>query len=148
MSAAGSGAAAKRPKHWDKMVSAAYLRMLGATQKTTAKAVGRIERTIRQWEADVETWNAARVEARERWFADADADARAAITARLRACDGDVARWFLERTDDRLTPPRVRAEISGPGGGPMEVAVTRQVVPAATNRIAAHANGRNGDGSP
>jgi len=39
-----------------------------------------------------------------------------------------------------------RVEVGGQGGGPLEVAVTRKVVPAVTNRIKAHLNG-NGNGN-
>src|SRR5690606_28571284 len=41
----------KRPAHWEKRVSAAYLRILGATQAEAARAVGRSARTIRLWES-------------------------------------------------------------------------------------------------
>jgi hypothetical protein len=40
------------PRHWEKRVLTAYLRMMGMTQKQAGAAVGRSERTIRDWEAD------------------------------------------------------------------------------------------------
>src|SRR5690606_16995518 len=66
---AGSEAQPRRPAHWEKRVSAAYFRTLGATQAEAARAVGRSERTIRLWESEP-SWADARREAEERWLAD------------------------------------------------------------------------------
>lgn len=111
--AAANGAVAERPAHWDKIVSAAYLRMIGQTQKEAAAAVGRCERTIRDWESDAETWEAARSEARSRWLNDAEDAARGAVLSALKGGNADIGKWVLERVDEKLAPPKQRTEHSG-----------------------------------
>lgn len=107
--------------HWEKVVSAAYLRMIGATQKEAAAAVGRSERSIRDWESNEELWTRARVVARSRWLNDAEDAARGAVLKSLRAGNADMGLRLLERLDEDLAPPKVRNEHSGPGGGPIPV---------------------------
>lgn len=115
--------------HWDKLVSAAYLRMLGATQADAATAVGRNARTIRMWEADSELWANARAEARTRWLTDlTDKARRRLLDSMEKPENGDLALKVLERMDDALLPAKQRAEVAGEGGGPLEILVTRQVV--------------------
>jgi hypothetical protein len=115
--------------HWDKLVSAAYLRMLGATQKEAATAVGRTDRAIRGWESDTETWAAARAEARDRWLTDLTDRARGTLLASLKnEANGDLALKVLERVDDALLPPKQKLEHGGEGGGPIEVRVVRTIV--------------------
>lgn len=112
---------AKPHAHWEKLVSAAYLRMIGATQDEAATAVGRIDRTIRMWEADRELWEQARTEARHRWLNEAEDVARGAILASLKAGNADMGMRLLERIDARLAPKH-KHELSGPDGGPIETA--------------------------
>ena len=142
-----------RPADWDKAVAAAYLRLIGQSQELSARGAGVGARTLKRWEASA-FWPDACEEAADRWLSHATEKARRTF---LRGIDSDdhpksadprLALTFLERVDHRLAPPAHRHEHGGAGGGPIEVAVTRQVVPAATNRVAAHVNGRNGDGSP
>lgn len=118
----------KKPKQWDKMVSAAYLRILGRTQKETAESVGRSERTIRDWESlDKDRWNEARREAESRWLQDAtDASRRSVLRGVER--NPDMGFRFLERVDPALAPPKQKLEHSGEDGGPIEVAVTHRVI--------------------
>lgn len=108
----GRAEAPKRPKRWDKMVSAAYLRMLGQTQAQVARAVGRSERTIRLWEEDA-LWAEAQAEARERWFGDAVEVALATVLKSARRGNVETAKWILERLEPKLAPPAVRHRHSG-----------------------------------
>lgn len=105
--------------HWDKLVSAAYLRMLGATQEDAATQVGRTARTIRMWEADKELWTKARDEARSRWLTDLTDKARRRLLDSMdKPESGDLALKVLERMDDALLPPKQRTEMSGEIGTP------------------------------
>lgn len=53
--------------------------------------------------------------------------------ARLRV---DARKWYIGKVMPKVYGERVAMEHSGPNGGPVEVTVTRRVVPAAKNRIA------------
>jgi hypothetical protein len=135
-----------KPNDWDKAVFAAYLRLIGETQKSAARIAGVGKRTLERWEMS-EFWHDACEEAaRDRWLKHLVTRARMSLTKNIDA-DGNLALKIVERMDERLLPPAQRLEHSGPQGGPLEVAVTRQVVPA-KNRIAAELNGAgtNGDG--
>lgn len=124
----------RRPSHWDKRVSAAYLRMLGASQEKAASAVGRSERTVRQWESE-DTWPFARQEARERWLSDLTDKARLRLIESLDdPSNGDLALKILERMDDDLAPAKHKLEHSGEGGGPVEVAITHRVIDPGADR--------------
>lgn len=115
--------------HWDKLVSAAYLRMLGATQDDAATQVGRTARTVRMWEADKELWTQARDEARSRWLTDlTDSARRRLLDSMEKPENGDLALKVLERMDDALRPAKQRSEVSGADGAPIEVRVTRTIV--------------------
>lgn len=112
----------KRHAHWDKVVSAAYLRMIGHTQEEAARGVGRSQRTIQLWEADTELWAAAREEARGRWLqATVDASRQSVLKAAGR--NADLAFRILERVDPELAPPKQKHEHSGEGGGPIAIEV-------------------------
>jgi hypothetical protein len=112
----------KRHAHWDKVVSVAYLRLIGHTQAEAAIAAGRSERTIRNWEADTELWAAAREEANSRWLqATTDAARRTVLKAVAR--NADLAFRILERLDPELAPPKQRHEHGGEGGGPIVIEV-------------------------
>ena len=128
---AGAENGVKRPAHWDKRVSAAYLRIMGKTQKQAAEAVGRNERTLREWEGE-DSWAAARAEAEERWCADGLDLARQTIHRGVRA-NPDLAKWFLERVDPRFAPPKQRTEHTGRDGGPIQ---TEEVVLSDDERAA------------
>lgn len=108
----------RRHAHWDKVVSAAYLRIIGESQKGTATSVGRSERTIWGWENDAELWAAAREEARHRWLREVtDASRRSVLKAAGR--NADLAFRILERVDPDLAPKQ-KHEHSGPDGGPIQ----------------------------
>ena len=96
------------PRHWEKRVLTAYLRMMGMTQKQAGAAVGRSERTIRDWEADTATWTQAWDEARHRWLGELTDAARQTLLTVIRAGDGDLAMKVLERIDTDLAPPTQR----------------------------------------
>lgn len=113
----------KRHAHWDKVVSAAYLRIIGHTQEQAASGVGRSERTIQLWEADAELWAAAREEARGRWLqATIDASRQSVLKAAGR--NADLGLKILERVDPELAPKQ-RHEHSGADGGPIRTATSR-----------------------
>ena len=93
----------KLHRNWAKVVQAAYFRSLGATQREAAKAAGCGERTVRGWEADHELWSMALETARELWASEVDAAARGRVLQAIRnEDDTQTARWWLERTDERL----------------------------------------------
>jgi len=104
-----------RPAHWDKRVSAAYLRILGATQAEAARAVGRSARTIRLWESDP-SWADARREAEERWLADLTNASRRAVLKAVREGNAQLGLALLERLDERLAPPTIKHKLSGKVG--------------------------------
>lgn len=116
--ASASAALPARPKHWDKMVSAAYLRILRQTQEQAAEAVGRSARTVREWESSP-LWPEAQAEARQRWLDEAADRARKAVLDSLDMGNADLGFRLLERVDPALAPPKVRNEHSGPGGAPI-----------------------------
>lgn len=103
-------------------MSAAYLRILGATQAEAARAVGRSERTIRLWESEP-SWADARREAEERWLADLKDASRRAVLNAVRAGNAQLGLALLERLDERLAPPKQRHEHAGPDGGPIAIEV-------------------------
>lgn len=117
----------KRHPHWDQIVSYAYLRMMGRTQVEGAKGVGRSRRTVQGWEADTELWQAARAEARERWFADVEDASRRAVLNSVNAGNATLGMEILERLDERLAPPKQRHEHTGKEGGPIKVEVYADV---------------------
>lgn len=106
----------KRHPHWDQIVSYAYLRMMGRTQVEGAKGVGRSRRTVQGWEADTELWQAARAEARERWFNDVEDASRRAVLNSIKAGNAQLAKEMLERLDERLAPPTIKHKLSGKVG--------------------------------
>jgi len=111
-----------RPAHWEKRVSAAYMRMLGATQAEAGRAVGRSARTIRLWESDP-SWADARREAEERWLVDLKDASRRAVLQAVREGNAQIGLALLERLDERLAPPKQRHEHAGPDGGPIAIEV-------------------------
>lgn len=99
------------PPNWHKWLMAAYMRQLGATQEEAASAAGVCERTIRNWEARADLWDLAVQQSRKLWANEVTAAARARVLAAIRSeQDTDTARWWLERTDEDLAPPKQRVE--------------------------------------
>ncbi len=113
------GVEEKKHYHWDKLVSAAYLRIMGLTQAQAAGQVGRSERTVREWES-LPIWEDARNEARGRWLSDVEDASRRAVLNSVRAGNAAMGLTLLERLDQDLAPPKQRVEASGPNGGPIE----------------------------
>jgi len=91
MKSAGFPTGTPAPRSFEKQVAAAYLRMLGATQKAAGAAVGRSERTLQAWEAETVLWTRAREEARRRWLGELTDAARKTLLETIRAGDGDLA---------------------------------------------------------
>lgn len=107
------GAEGTRPKDWDKWVSAAYLRILGATQEESARGVGRARRTIQLWEADKENWAAARAEAEDRWLANLKHASMKTILENVSAGNAVIGMQVAERLIPALAPPKHKVEHSG-----------------------------------
>ena len=112
----------RRPVNWDKVISVAYLRLLGASQSVAAEQAGASERSVRSWEA-CSWWKDALVEARQRWLRGGDA---AAMRGLLKALSSETeyattSRWWADRRIPELAPPnqKVDATISGPDGAPL-----------------------------
>jgi len=101
----------RKPQKWDKCVSAAYLRLLGATQKQAGKQVGVHDDTIHVWEHRP-WWPDAVFEARSRWLRGGDA---AAMRGLLKAFDdpeeyAQHARWWADRRIPEMAPPKQRVD--------------------------------------
>jgi hypothetical protein len=109
------------PHDWDKVVSAAYQRSLGATQAETAIIVGVTRRTIHEWEKGI-FWSKALAEAQSRWMSGVVARTRKGILDALSDPKeyALMARFVAERAIDELKPPRQTKEIVGGGGGPVQ----------------------------
>ncbi len=103
----------KQPAHWEKVVLASYWRLLGSSQKAAGAAIGRSERTIRNWEADTVLWTRATEEARTRWLGEVTALARRQLLAGLMSADADLALKVIERLDPALAPASLRLKHEG-----------------------------------
>ena len=121
----------EKPQDWEKAVSAAYMRLLGAPQRVAAEAADIGARTLIRWEKS-DWWPKALEEANDRWFHRLTSASRRTLLKAIRKGRSDQALTVLERVDPRLMPPKQRHELSGPDGGaiPTEVTVTRRVITA------------------
>jgi hypothetical protein len=114
----------KRPQNWDKAISVAYLRLLGATQVDAAERAGVSERVIRDWEISV-WWKDAIAEARGRWLRGVESGAMNGILEGL----GDpneyaaMARWAAERILPEMAPPKHKLEASGVDGKDLNIQI-------------------------
>ena len=109
-SARGKGK--KRPPQWDKMVSAAYLRILGATQAVAAASVGRSERTLWGWENKTpELWREAEAEAESRWLVDLKRASMETVLENVRKGNAVIGQWALERLVPALAPAKQRIQV-------------------------------------
>jgi len=118
---------ARGPQNWDKVVSAAYLRLLGEPNVDAAKAVGCGERNLRVWQKKP-YWKQAVEQARSRWLQGVESGAMRGITEGLSDPQeyATMSRWAAERVIPEMSPPKQRQEHSGPGGGPIQA--TAEVV--------------------
>jgi hypothetical protein len=94
------------PRHWEKRVLYAFLRMMGATQKDAGSAVGRAHRTVQVWEEEKSTFAQAREEARKRWLVELGDASRQTLLTTIRKGNGVLALQVLERVDPALAPVR------------------------------------------
>lgn len=101
----GDASAVEQPQDWDKAVSAAYFRALGATQAASAEAAGVSERTLRAWENSA-WWPQATREAVERWHTDLSAASRKSLLDAVKT-DGDLALKVQERLNPRLSSKEI-----------------------------------------
>ncbi len=133
MSKAAASSADTKASHWDNRVAVAYLRMMGATQRGAAEGAGVSLRTVQTYEKHP-SYPEAREEARERWCKNVSDLARTRLINSLKKkgdkddsgegqgdASPELALKIVERIDPELAPPRVRSEISGPGGSPIKV---------------------------
>lgn len=101
-------AEAERPRNWDQWVTAAFLRLLGVTQKDAARAAGVGLRTLCRYEADPR-WPQAVLEAQERWLKGLDGQVRRKL---LEALSGDpddrLLMWYAERRFPQLAQPAIQ----------------------------------------
>ncbi len=114
----------KRPRNWDKAVSVAYLRMLGASQEVSSKEAGCAQRSVVDWER-CSWWKDAQAEARDRWMQGGDSLAMRAIYKGLANPDdsAQMSRWWADRRIPELAPPRVRGELDI-NAGRVDVVIT------------------------
>ena len=106
----------KRPGDWDKAIAAAYLRLIGWTQKESAEGAGVGERTLKRWEKS-DWWPEASEEASGRWLKHLVEDSRISVLSGVKK-DPALALKIIERTDPRLAPPAL--QVGGNDGGPIE----------------------------
>jgi hypothetical protein len=94
----------------------------GNTFKTAALANGIAYETLRVWREEKPAFSAAIEEA------EAKAQREVVRMLELRIHEGatDLIKFYLtHRHGDEWKPPKQTSEISGPGGGPLQVAVER-----------------------
>ena len=101
------------PVFWEKCVLAAYYRLLGSSQRVASTAIGRNERTIRNWEANTALWMRATETAKTRWLGEVTSLARRQLLKAMTAADGELSLKLLERLDDALAPPAHRLKHEG-----------------------------------
>lgn len=109
-----------RPQNRDKALSAAYLRLLGASQGRAATEAGCAVRALRDWET-CSWWPDMLAEARQRWLRGGDA---AAMYGSMRAFKdpreyAQHSRWWMDRRIKELKPPSL--QLAGEGGGPVKI---------------------------
>ena len=105
---------------WDAIISYAYLRILGETQKTAAEAAGIGERSGREYE--VQTWWPDAVdEAERRWLNGMRAKARRSIQKKVEESDWQATRFTLENLDPNF---QKRGSISVTDTGGNEVGMS------------------------
>src|SRR4029453_18938890 len=109
-----------RPAWWEKGVLAAYYRLLGSSQKQASAAVGRNERTIRNWEANTAVWTRATQAAKDRWLGEVTSLARRQLLKAMMDANGELSLKLLERLEPDLAPPSQRLKHEG------QVALTQQ----------------------
>lgn len=114
--------ATKKPQDWDKAVSVAHLRLLGATQDQAAVNAGAGKRTICSWEAS-DWWPEAQAEAKQRWLQGCDGLAMEGMVRSFRDPNeyASSSKWWLDRREPALAPPVRRLEHGGPDGGPIQI---------------------------
>lgn len=114
-----SGDETKAPQDWEKAYSAGYLRLLGASQKEAATAVGVDRDTISRWEG-CSWWRGVLEEAERRWLSGLKTKVRKSLEE---LCEGDTkdpptVRFVAERTFKELSPPLHRTDLTS-GGEPI-----------------------------
>jgi hypothetical protein len=107
------------PMDREKALSAAYLRLTGCTQAEAASAAGVGERTLRTWET-CSWWGEIKAEASGRWLDGLRTKTRKAIERLIDGLEPATVRFAAERIMDEFQPPKQRAELSGPNGGPIQ----------------------------
>ncbi len=90
------------PRNREICLSAAYLRLLGATQADAANAAGVDARTLGRWESCT-WWADIQREAGERWLQGLAARARRGLQSAVEE-DGALALRVLERLEPGLAP--------------------------------------------
>lgn len=114
----------QKPHDIEKATSAAYLRLMGATQEQAGKAVGVARQTVVKWEAS-DFWPSAVETAKSRWLAGLAAKARASVETAI-PDDARLAFSVLERLEPALNP-KATVQVEG-GAQPVRIEVTRKVV--------------------
>lgn len=113
------------PKDPEKATSAAFLRLLGATQQEAADAVGIGRIQISKWENS--PWWSEYVDlARDRWLSGLAAKARNSVESAIPA-DARLAFQVLERLEPALSP-KAALEVTGDSKRPISIEITRRIV--------------------
>lgn len=100
----------EHPQDWDKVLSAAYLRLTGETQEAVATAIGCARQTISVWEGSP-FWPNAVHEATERWLSGLREKAMKGLETGV-GKDGKLALDVLERLMPELSPATQRFELT------------------------------------
>jgi len=120
-----------RPSSYDKAISVAYLRLLGATQLEAAKAAGLSTATIQRYEI-CSWWPDILAEAGRRWLAGVTCGTRRGLEKLIEDVDGQTVRWSAERLIPEFAPPTVKTDVTSGGEklpARVEVVLVRPKVP-------------------
>ncbi len=110
-------------ERWRKAVAVALWLMLGTSQRDAANTVGVSLRTVERWVAQP-WWPEAKYACQEQFAAGCLDMARASLVANLRAHDGPMTRYVLDRLDPMFAPPSMRAKVTDREGNEVEVAMS------------------------
>lgn len=113
-----------KPKDIEKAASAAYMRILGATQAVAAAAAGIGKRTLERYEHQ-EWWPEVETLATNQWLSGLKSKAMTSILKLVDSKDPLVfdsvsVRWVLDRLFPELQPPSQKVELTGRDGKPIQ----------------------------
>lgn len=100
----------RRPRDWNKAVTAAAMVQIGATQEQAAKAAGIGDRTLRDW-MGCAFWDDAMTEALAKYTTDLHRLCLKAVFDAVRDGDANLALKVLERIDPKAWGQRANTSV-------------------------------------